>query len=316
MTMPSRENGETKDNTPTDIAAPTNFIRNIIDEDLQSAKHKAIVTRFPPEPNGYLHIGHAKSICLNFGLARDFGGPCHLRFDDTNPVKEETEYVETIKESVRWLGFSWGEHLYYASDYFEQLYQWAEALIEQGLAYVDDLAAEDIRQYRGTLTEPGKESPYRNRSVAENLDLFRAPTSRTRPGARSARSRATRCPAGRSSCPKAARRDSPRDATSAKCCRRRACIASVAPPSTCRCSAVTAIPRRRRWSAGAPTAPSRRRLADATSQRSSPCDLGDNLRRPAKAGNLETLGEAEHRPHRHHCRACAWSSDRVGQELL
>src|SRR5512136_390029 len=173
MTMPSRENGETKDNTPTDIAAPTNFIRNIIDEDLQSGKHKTIVTRFPPEPNGYLHIGHAKSICINFGLARDYKGRCHLRFDDTNPTKEETEYVETIKESVRWLGFDWGEHLYYASDYFEQLYQWAEYLISEGKAYVDDLSAEEIREYRGTLTEPGKESPYRNRSVEENLDLFR-----------------------------------------------------------------------------------------------------------------------------------------------
>ncbi|TWJ18973.1 glutamine--tRNA ligase/YqeY domain fusion protein [Geobacter argillaceus] len=152
---------------------PANFIRNIVADDLQSGKHKTIVTRFPPEPNGYLHIGHAKSICLNFGLARDFGGRCHLRFDDTNPVKEEVEYSESIKESVRWLGFDWGGHMYYASDYFEQLYQWAEHLIQSGKAYVDDLTAEQIRAHRGTLTEPGKESPFRNRSVEENLDLFR-----------------------------------------------------------------------------------------------------------------------------------------------
>ncbi len=130
------------------------------------------MTRFPPEPNGYLHIGHAKSICINFGLARDFGGRCHLRFDDTNPAKEEQEYIDSIKESVRWLGFDWGEHLYYASDNFEQLYQWAVFLIEQGKAYVEDLNAEEIRAYRGTLTEAGNESPYRNRSVEENLDLF------------------------------------------------------------------------------------------------------------------------------------------------
>ncbi|BDV44835.1 glutamine--tRNA ligase [Geotalea uraniireducens] len=151
----------------------TNFVRNIVEEDLRSGKHQSIVTRFPPEPNGYLHIGHAKSICLNFGLARDFGGCCHLRFDDTNPVKEDVEYTESIKESVHWLGFDWGEHLHYASDYFEQLYQWAEELIRQGKAYVDDLSAEEIRSYRGSLTEPGKESPYRQRSAAENLDLFR-----------------------------------------------------------------------------------------------------------------------------------------------
>jgi glutaminyl-tRNA synthetase len=154
-------------------AASANFLSAIVAEDLKSGKHKTVVTRFPPEPNGYLHIGHAKSICLNFGLARDFGGRCHLRFDDTNPVKEEVEYIESIKESVRWLGFDWGEHLYYASDYFDQLYQWAEYLITEGKAYVDDLSAEEIREYRGTLTEPGKESPYRNRSVDENLDLFR-----------------------------------------------------------------------------------------------------------------------------------------------
>jgi glutaminyl-tRNA synthetase len=151
----------------------TNFIRNIVTEDLKSGKHKSIVTRFPPEPNGYLHIGHAKSICLNFGLARDFGGRCHLRFDDTNPAKEEIEYENSIKENVRWLGFDWGEHLHYASDYFEQLYNYALRLIEMGLAYVDDLSAEEMRQYRGTLNEPGKESPYRNRSVEENLEIFR-----------------------------------------------------------------------------------------------------------------------------------------------
>ena len=160
----------------TDITKQTtsgNFIRSIIEDDLQSGRHTTIITRFPPEPNGYLHIGHAKSICLNFGLARDFGGCCHLRFDDTNPAREEIEYAESIKESVSWLGFQWGEHLYYASDYFEQLYQWAEQLIRQGDAYVDDLTAEEIRAHRGTLTEPGMESPYRNRTVEENLDLFR-----------------------------------------------------------------------------------------------------------------------------------------------
>ncbi|HKZ04130.1 MAG TPA: glutamine--tRNA ligase/YqeY domain fusion protein [Methylomirabilota bacterium] len=132
-----------------------------------------VITRFPPEPNGYLHIGHAKSICLNFGLARDFGGTCHLRFDDTNPTKESVEYVESIMADVHWLGFDWGRHLYYASDYFEQLYQWAEDLIRKGLAYVDDLTPDQMREYRGTLTEPGRPSPYRDRSVEENLDLFR-----------------------------------------------------------------------------------------------------------------------------------------------
>ena len=153
--------------------ASANFLRTIVAEDLASGKHKSVVTRFPPEPNGYLHIGHAKSICLNFGLARDFGGRCHLRFDDTNPAREDVEYTESIKESVRWLGFDWGQHLYYASDYFGHLYQWAEGLITAGKAYVDDLSAEEIRAYRGTLTEPGKESPWRNRPVPENLDLFR-----------------------------------------------------------------------------------------------------------------------------------------------
>jgi glutaminyl-tRNA synthetase len=160
-------------NLDTASTQPANFIRTIVADDLQSGKHRTTVTRFPPEPNGYLHIGHAKSICLNFGLARDFGGRCHLRFDDTNPAKEDVEYTESIKESVHWLGFDWGEHLYYASDYFGQLYEWAEYLITEGKAYVDDLTADEIRSYRGTLTEPGKESPYRGRSPEESLDLFR-----------------------------------------------------------------------------------------------------------------------------------------------
>ncbi len=153
---------------------PSNFIRNIIDDDLKSGKYEGrVVTRFPPEPNGYLHIGHAKSICLNFGLARDYeGGVCHLRFDDTNPIKEEDEYINSIIEDVRWLGFDWGKNLFYASDYFEQLYKYAVKLIKKGLAYVDSLNADEIRAYRGTLKEAGKESPYRNRSVEENLDLF------------------------------------------------------------------------------------------------------------------------------------------------
>jgi glutaminyl-tRNA synthetase len=151
----------------------SNFLRVIVEDDLASGKHGTIVTRFPPEPNGYLHIGHAKSICLNFGLARQFGGRCHLRFDDTNPAKEELEYIESIKESVRWLGFDWGGHLYYASDNFEQLYQWAEYLIQQKKAYVEELTADEIRAYRGTLTDAGQESPYRNRPMEESLDLFR-----------------------------------------------------------------------------------------------------------------------------------------------
>jgi len=151
----------------------TNFIRNIIDEDLASGKHQTIITRFPPEPNGYLHIGHAKSICLNFGLANLYKGRCHLRFDDTNPVKEEQEYIDAIKTDVRWLGFEWGEHEYHASDYFETLYGYAEKLVVKGLAYVCDLSPEEMREYRGTLTQPGKESPYRSRSNAENLDLLR-----------------------------------------------------------------------------------------------------------------------------------------------
>lgn len=151
-----------------------NFIEQIILGDQADGRfERRVHTRFPPEPNGYLHIGHAKSICLNFGLAEKFGGPCNLRFDDTNPVKEEAEYVEAIREDVRWLGFDWQDREYYASDYFEQLYQWAVQLIRKGVAYVCDLTAEQIRQYRGTLTEPGRNSPYRNRPVEENLDLFR-----------------------------------------------------------------------------------------------------------------------------------------------
>ncbi|MBD3671415.1 MAG: glutamine--tRNA ligase/YqeY domain fusion protein [Gammaproteobacteria bacterium] len=150
-----------------------NFITQIIDEDLASKKNDTVVTRFPPEPNGYLHIGHAKSIVLNFGVAEDYQGKCNLRFDDTNPHKENEEFVDAIKHDVEWLGFSWGDKAYFASDYFEQLYDYAVELIEKGLAYVDDLNAEEIREYRGTLKEPGRESPYRNRSVEENLDLFK-----------------------------------------------------------------------------------------------------------------------------------------------
>ncbi len=157
----------------TDSKPSPNFIRNIIAEDLKANKNEGrVVTRFPPEPNGYLHIGHAKSICLNFGLAAENKGVCHLRFDDTNPSKEDIEYVESIETDVRWLGFDWGDHLYYASDYFEKLYEYAVQLIKLGKAYVCDLSAQEIREYRGTLTEPGKESPYRMRSVEENLDLF------------------------------------------------------------------------------------------------------------------------------------------------
>jgi glutaminyl-tRNA synthetase len=153
--------------------SPVNFIKNMILDDLKNSKYEGRVhTRFPPEPNGYLHIGHAKSICLNFGLAAEFDGLCNLRFDDTNPTKEEIEYVESIKEDVRWLGFDWSDREFYASDYFDQLYEFAVKLIKKGKAYVDDLNADQIRAYRGTLTEPGKESPYRNRSVEENLDLF------------------------------------------------------------------------------------------------------------------------------------------------
>jgi glutaminyl-tRNA synthetase len=150
----------------------SNFIRDIIEADLDSGRHSSIMTRFPPEPNGYLHMGHAKSICLNFGLARDYNGVCNLRFDDTNPTKEEVEYVESIKADVRWLGFDWEDREYFASDYFEQLYAYAVQLIKDGKAYVDSLSADQIREYRGTLTEAGRNSPYRDRTVAENLDLF------------------------------------------------------------------------------------------------------------------------------------------------
>jgi glutaminyl-tRNA synthetase len=154
--------------------APSNFIRAIVEEDRRTGKHGGrVVTRFPPEPNGYLHIGHAKSICLNFGLAADYGGRCNLRFDDTNPTKEDVEYVDAIKADVRWLGFEWGDREYYASDYFERLYDYAERLIREGKAYVDSLSADEIRAHRGTLTEPGRASPYRERPVEESLDLFR-----------------------------------------------------------------------------------------------------------------------------------------------
>jgi glutaminyl-tRNA synthetase len=154
-------------------AAGRDFIRDIIEADIASGATTEVVTRFPPEPNGYLHIGHAKAISLNFGVAQEYGGRCHLRFDDTNPIKEEQEYIDAIKRDVRWLGFEWGPHLYYASDYFDQLYEWAEQLIRTGKAYVDDLPAEELRAMRGSLTEPGRNSPYRDRLVAENLDLFR-----------------------------------------------------------------------------------------------------------------------------------------------
>ena len=149
------------------------FIREIIRADLDAKRHATVVTRFPPEPNGYLHIGHAKAICLNFGVAQEFGGRCHLRFDDTNPAKEEQEYIDAIKRDVHWLGFDWGSHLYHASDYFEQLYLWAEDLIRAGKAYVDDQSQDEIRASRGTLTEPGRNSPWRDRTAEENLDLFR-----------------------------------------------------------------------------------------------------------------------------------------------
>jgi len=155
------------------VEAGRDFIRDIVAADLAAKRHAQVVTRFPPEPNGYLHIGHAKSIALNFGIAEEFGGRCHLRFDDTNPTKEEQEYIDAIERDVRWLGYDWGKHLYHASDYFEQLYEWAEHLIRNGKAYVDDQTHEQIRVNRGTLTEPGKNSPFRDRTVEENLDLFR-----------------------------------------------------------------------------------------------------------------------------------------------
>ena len=159
--------------TAPESIQPTDFIRSAITQDNETRKYgQRVVTRFPPEPNGYLHIGHAKSICLNFGVAEEFSGTCHMRFDDTNPTREDVEYVESILQDVRWLGYDWGTHLYYASDYFGQLYEFAVELIKLGKAYVDSLTAEEIRQYRGTLTEPGRDSPYRDRSIEENLDLF------------------------------------------------------------------------------------------------------------------------------------------------
>ncbi|HAG61737.1 MAG: glutamine--tRNA ligase [Legionellales bacterium] len=159
--------------TEQSIAEKTNFIRKIIEEDLNTGKHTTITTRFPPEPNGFLHIGHAKSICLNFSLAQDFSGTCHLRFDDTNPNKECDSYIQAIKEDIQWLGFDWKDHLYHASHYFEQLYQLAIHLIQSGLAYVDDLSAEAMKEFRGSLTQPGKNSPSRERSIEDNLDLFK-----------------------------------------------------------------------------------------------------------------------------------------------
>jgi glutaminyl-tRNA synthetase len=158
---------------PRAAAEARDFIRDAVREDVAAGRCAHVVTRFPPEPNGYLHIGHAKSICLNFGVAAEFGGHCNLRFDDTNPTKEEQEYIESIQRDVRWLGFDWGRNLYFASDYFEQLYAWAEHLIVTAKAYVDDLSADEIREYRGTLTEPGRDSPWRERAAAESLDLFR-----------------------------------------------------------------------------------------------------------------------------------------------
>src|SRR3954452_21999197 len=170
MTEPTKPAAETSPEPPK----PSNFIRDIIVRDLESKKFgdAHVQTRFPPEPNGYLHIGHAKAICLDFQLADEFGGKTNLRFDDTNPEKEEQEYVDSIMDNVRWLGFDWEDRIFYASDYFDQLYEWARQLVRAGKAYVCDLSGEEVRKYRGTLTEPGTESPWRNRSVAENLDLL------------------------------------------------------------------------------------------------------------------------------------------------
>src|SRR5262245_47251466 len=174
---PVESPAESSTEISTESGGRSNFIRDIIIQDIKAGKHEGRVqTRFPPEPNGYLHIGHAKAICLDFGLAAEFGGKCNLRFDDTNPSKEGTEYVESIMEYVQWLGFRW-DGLFYASDYFQQLYEWAVQLIKAGKAYVCDLSADEVREYRGTLTEPGKDSPYRNRPVEENLDLFERMTN-------------------------------------------------------------------------------------------------------------------------------------------
>jgi glutaminyl-tRNA synthetase len=162
----------TSPTTPDAPERPSDFIRDIVAADVAAGRHDTIVTRFPPEPNGHLHVGHAKSIALNYGISQEFGGRFHLRFDDTNPTREEQEYIDAIEADVRWLGADWGDNLFFASDYFEQLYAWAVHLIERGLAYVDDLTGEEIREHRGTLTEPGRPSPYRDRSVEENLDLF------------------------------------------------------------------------------------------------------------------------------------------------
>ncbi len=159
-------------NSKAGPAVPVNFLRPIIQADLDSGKHTQIVTRFPPEPNGYLHIGHAKSICVNFGLAQEFGGVTHLRFDDTNPAKEDQEYIDAIESDIKWLGFEWSGEVRYASQYFDQLFDWAVELIKAGKAYVDDLTPEQAKEYRGTLTEPGRNSPFRDRSVEENLDWF------------------------------------------------------------------------------------------------------------------------------------------------
>ncbi|MBN1603398.1 MAG: glutamine--tRNA ligase/YqeY domain fusion protein [Chitinispirillaceae bacterium] len=169
-----KDENRTDENSKGEATVPVaNFIREIIKEDMKSGRWGGkVVTRFPPEPNGYLHIGHAKAICIDFGSAQEFGGECHLRYDDTNPAKEDQEYIDSIQRDVRWLGFDWGKHCYYASDYFEKIHMWAIELIKQGKAYVDDLTADEIRKYRGTLTEPGKDSPCRNRSVEENLALF------------------------------------------------------------------------------------------------------------------------------------------------
>ena len=158
--------------TPTDLNQPVDFIRAAVSEDLKAGRYTRVHTRFPPEPNGYLHIGHAKAICIDFGIAKEFGGQCNLRFDDTNPVKEEVEYVESIKQDIRWLGFDWEDRIYYASDYFERLYEYAVTLIKKGKAYICDLTADQLREYRGTLVEPGKQSPYRDRTVKDNLELF------------------------------------------------------------------------------------------------------------------------------------------------
>ena len=162
----------TTEHTATETQRPLDFVRQAVKEDMERGRYEKVVTRFPPNPNGYLHIGHGKAICINFGVAEEFGGRCNLRMDDTNPLREEQEYVDSIKEDIQWVGFDWGEHELYASDYFDQLYEWAIELIKKGLAYVDELSADEIRESRGTLTEAGKESPHRNRSVEENLDLL------------------------------------------------------------------------------------------------------------------------------------------------